>query len=57
MTILKAKVWDNTGNKAEIEVTEFKTLKDAIKVIKELQDEITNLKSEIKKIKNGKPPR
>ena len=48
-----AKVWDSKGNKAEIEVTEFKTLQDAYKVILELKQQIENLKYEIKQLKNG----
>jgi len=48
-----AKVWDNKGNKAEINVTEFKSLQDAYKVIVELKQEVENLKNEIKKLKNG----
>jgi len=48
-----AKVWDSKGNKAEIEVTEFRTLQDAYKVILELKQQIENLKYEIKQLKNG----
>lgn len=44
---------DKRGNKAQITVTEFKSIKDAVKVIHELKSEIDNLKKEIKKIKNG----
>ncbi len=53
MAIMIAKVWDSEGNKAEIEVIEFKTLKDAVKVINELQIEVKKLQEEIEKLKNG----
>jgi len=53
MVMMIAKIWDNKGNKAEIEVTEFKTLQDAYKVIIELKQQVENLKNEIKKLKNG----
>lgn len=44
---------DSNGNKLKVEVTEFKSLADAVKVIKQLQNEIDKLKSEINKLKNG----
>lgn len=53
MAIMIARIQDNDGNKAEIEVTEFKTLKDAYKVINGLQQEVIKLQEEIKKLKNG----
>jgi len=42
MILLEAE--DPQGNKAKIEVTEFKTLADAIKEIKKLKAEIEKLK-------------
>lgn len=54
MAILRAKVWDTQGNKAEIEVTEFKSLKDAYKEIEKLTQIIKELKLEIEKIKDGR---
>jgi len=53
MAMMTAKITDSQGNKAEIEVTEFKTLQDAYKVILELQKEIQELKEEVRKLKNG----
>lgn len=53
MAEMTIRAWDNKGNKAEIEVTEFKTLQDAYKVIIELKQQVENLKNEIKKLKNG----
>lgn len=44
---------DNEKNKIKVNVSEFKTLKDAYKVINELQQEIIKLQEEIKKLKNG----
>lgn len=54
MAILRAKVWDSQGNKAEIEVTEFKSLKDAYKEIAKLIKIIEELKQDIEKLKNGR---
>lgn len=51
MILLEAE--DPQGNKAKIEVTEFKSLADAAKVIRDLKKEVENLKTEIQNIKNG----
>lgn len=51
MILLEAE--DQQGNKAKIEVTEFKSLADAIKEIKKLHIEIDKLNIEIAKLKNG----
>ena len=53
MAEMTIRAWDNKGNKAEIEVTEFKTLQDAYKVIIELKQQVENLKHEIKQLKDG----
>jgi len=50
---MTVKAWDNEGNKAEIEITEFKSLKDAYKVIQDLLKEVENLKQQIKELKDG----
>ena len=51
MILLEAE--DPQGNKAKIEVTEFKTLQDAAKIISDLCIRIELLEKEIKKLKNG----
>ena len=51
MILLEAE--DPQGNKAKIEVTEFKTLQDAYRVILGLTAEIDALKKEIEQLKNG----
>jgi len=53
MANMTVKAWDNEGNKAEIEITEFKSLKDAYKVIQDLLKEVENLKQQIKELKDG----
>jgi len=53
MAIMTVRAWDNEGNKAEIQVTEFKTLQDAYRVILELKAEIEKLKLEVKGLKDG----
>lgn len=45
MILLEAE--DQQGNKAKIEVTEFKTLADAIKEIRKLKLEIEQLKQKL----------
>ena len=57
MTVLKAKLEDSQGNKAEIEFTEFKTLNEAYKAITELQKEIVKLQTELKQLKDGNSKR
>lgn len=44
---------DGNGNRLKVEVTEFRNLADAVKVIKKLQVEIEKLNKEIKSLKNG----
>jgi hypothetical protein len=44
---------DSNGNKLKVEVTEFKSLADAVKIINELKTEIEELKNQIIKLKNG----
>jgi len=51
MILLEAE--DQQGNKAKIEVTEFRTIADALREIKKLTTEITELKKEIEKLKDG----
>ena len=51
MILLEAE--DPQGNKAKIEVTEFKSLIDAVKIIRELRIKIETLEKEIKQIKHG----
>ena len=51
MILLEAE--DPQGNKAKIEVTEFKSLTDAVKIIRELRIKIETLEKEIKQIKHG----
>ena len=51
MILLEAE--DPQGNKAKIEVTEFKSLTDAVKIIRELRIKIEALEKEIKQIKHG----
>ena len=44
---------DSNGNKLKVEVTEFRSLADAVKVINKLQKEIEELKEQINKLSNG----
>ncbi len=44
---------DNKGNKAKIEVTEFRTYADAVKEIQNLRREIQELKDKLKEKKRG----
>jgi len=49
MILLEAE--DQQGNKAKIEVTEFKTFADAVKEIKRLNEVVEKLTEEINKLK------
>ncbi len=51
MILLEAE--DQQGNKAKIEVTEFKSLADAVREIRKLQIQINELNDKIVKLKNG----
>lgn len=51
------KAEDSQGNKAEIDVQEFKTLNEAYKAISELKKELEKLTSELKQLKNGNSKR
>jgi len=51
MILLEAE--DPQGNKAKIEVTEFKSLTEAVKLIAELQKEIQELKQQLSELTNG----
>ena len=53
MTILRAKISDSTGKKAEIEIIEFKTWQDAINEILKMRKTIDELQTELKEIKDG----
>ena len=44
---------DNNGNRLKVEVTELRTIADALKEIKKLTIEVTELKKEIEKLKDG----
>lgn len=50
MTTIKTSVTVTNNN---IEVTEYKSLKDMAKIVLKLQEEIENLKKEIENLKNG----
>jgi hypothetical protein len=50
---MTVKVTDSKGSKAEIEVTEFKSLQEAYKVILDLVKQVENLKQRIKELKDG----
>lgn len=51
MILLEAE--DQQGNKAKIEVSEFRTLADAIKEIRKLQAQINELNDKLAELNNG----